>query len=242
MKMNNAIFDVGANNGLDGLGFALLNPTYNVYAFEANPDLISEIIKNKKKIEIFFKLELKNYEIINKAISDFDGSSIFNVSQFNLCSSLLKYKFVETKKKITIEVITLENFCIQKNIDNIIHLHVDTQGSDLNVIKGLKSFRKKVHSGVMETIVEKKDLLYEGGSSYDQVKSLFSQWNLNIIKTEFNDFEKKEINVYFLNDLIPKNEILKFNRYKKRFINRIIEDKINTKDYFYMKYLKLFKL
>jgi FkbM family methyltransferase len=240
--MNNVIFDVGANNGLDGLGFALHNPAYNVYAFEANPELIPEIIKNKKKIEVFFKLELKNYEIINKAISDFNGMSDFHVSQFNLCSSLLKYKFVETKKKITSEVITLENFCIQKNIDNIIHLHVDTQGSDLNVIKGLKSYRKKVHSGVMETIVEKEDLLYEGGSSYDQVKSLFNQWNFNIVKTEFNDYEKKEINVYFSNNLIPKNELLKFKKYKKRFINRIIENKNNTKDYFYMKYLKIFKL
>ena len=95
----NLIFDVGANNGLDGLGFALHNPAYNVYAFEANPELIPEIIKNKKKIEVFFKLELKNYEIINKAISDFNGMSDFHVSQFNLCSSLLKYKFVETKKK-----------------------------------------------------------------------------------------------------------------------------------------------
>jgi len=242
MKINNAIFDVGANNGLDGLGFALLNPNYNIYAFEANPELISEIKRNKKKIEVFFKLELKNYEIINKAIYDFNEVSDFHVSQFNLCSSLLKYKFVKTKKKITSEVITLENFCIQKKIDNIIYLHVDTQGSDLNVIKGLKSYREKVHSGVIETIVEKKDLLYEGGSSYDQVKSLFNQWNFNIIKTEFNDFEKKEINVYFSNNLIPKNKLLKFNRFKERFINRIIENKIKTKDYFYMKYLKVFRL
>jgi FkbM family methyltransferase len=242
MKINNAIFDVGANNGLDGLGFALLNPHYNIYAFEANPELISEIKKNKKKIEFFFNLELKNYEIINKAISDFNGTADFHVSQFNLCSSLLRYKFVKTKKKITSEVITLENFCIQNNIDNIIHLHVDTQGSDISVIKGLKSYRKKVHTGVMETIVKKKDILYKGGSSYDQVISLFNQWNFKIIKTEFNNFEKKEINVYFLNNLIHKNKLLKFNRFKKRFINRIIENKTNTKDYFYMKYLKLFRL
>ena len=115
MKTNNAIFDIGANNGLDGLGFALLNSNYNIYAFEANPELVSVIIENKRKIESFFKLEIKNYEIINKAISDFNGVSDFHISQFNLCSSLLKYKFVKTKKKIASEVITLEKFCFQKN-------------------------------------------------------------------------------------------------------------------------------
>jgi len=45
-----------------------------------------------------------------------------------------------------------------------------------------------------------------------------------------------------INNLIHKNKLLKFNRFKKRFINRIIENKTNTKDYFYMKYLKLFRL
>ena len=94
----------------------------------------------------------------------------------------------------------------------------------------------------METIVEREDQLYEGGSSYDQVKLLFNQFNFDIDKTEFNDFEKKEINVYFSNSLIDKSKFLKFNMFKKRFINRIIRNKDNTKDYFYMKYLKIFKL
>ena len=94
MKKNNVIFDIGANDGLDGLGFALFNKNYNVYSFEANPELVLKIEENKKKIEKFFKLKLDNYEIFNKAVSDFDGTSDFNISHYDLCSSLLSYKFV----------------------------------------------------------------------------------------------------------------------------------------------------
>ena len=49
MKYKNNIFDVGAFNGLDGLILAIKNPESMVHAFEANPNLIKEIKRNKKK-------------------------------------------------------------------------------------------------------------------------------------------------------------------------------------------------
>ena len=242
MKKNNAIFDIGANDGLDGLGLALSNPHINVYAFEANPYMVEEIIKNKKKIEIFFNLKIDNYEIFNKAIADFNGVADFFISEYDLCSSLLKFKFIDTKIKISCEVITLEKFCSQKKIDNIIYLHVDTQGSDLKVLKGLFTYKKKVHTGVIETAIKKEDILYEGGSSYNEVKQFFKKWNFEIIKTEFNTFDKKEINVYFSNSSMDKKKIIKFNKFKKRFVSRIIKNRTKFKDYVYMLCLKFFKL
>ena len=37
MKNINAIFDVGSNNGLDGINYAVFNPKCTIYAFEPNP-------------------------------------------------------------------------------------------------------------------------------------------------------------------------------------------------------------
>ena len=34
-------------------------------------------------------------------------------------------------------VITLEKFCDENKIDNIVYIHTDTQGSDLNVLQGM---------------------------------------------------------------------------------------------------------
>ena len=242
MKKNNVIFDVGANDGLDGLGFALFNKDYNVFSFEANPELVSKIEENKKKIEKFFKLKLDNYEIFNKAVSDFDGTSDFNISQHDLCSSLLPYKFVKTKKKIKTKVITLEKFCLEKHIDNIVYIHIDTQGSDLDVLKGLGSYRSIVHSGVIETMIKKEDRMYEGASYYEEVKFFFEKWGFNIYKDEFNNYLKKEINVYFNNKKISQTNIIKFRRFKKTFINRVIKDKYKFKDFIYMIYYKFFIL
>jgi|TARA_B110000914_G_C15472478_1_gene451359 FkbM family methyltransferase len=238
-KKSNAVFDIGANDGLDGLGFALLNDNYYVYAFEANPELILKIKENKKKIENFFEIKLNNYEIINKAVSNFNGFADFNISQHDLCSSLLPYKFVATKEKIKTEVITLEKFCIERKIEAIIYIHIDTQGSDLDVLKGLASYRGKIHTGVMETMIHKKDTMYEGGSYYDDVISFFKKWQLDITKTEYNNYLKKEINVYFSNNNYKNKN---FRKFKKRFINRIITDKTNFKDFIYKTYLKKFIL
>ena len=49
MKNINAIFDVGSNNGVDGINYAVFNPKCTIYAFEPNPFLRSTIINNKKK-------------------------------------------------------------------------------------------------------------------------------------------------------------------------------------------------
>ena len=48
-KYKKNIFDVGAFNGIDGLGLAIKNPDSMVYAFEANPEMIKTIILLKKK-------------------------------------------------------------------------------------------------------------------------------------------------------------------------------------------------
>jgi FkbM family methyltransferase len=197
--MNNVIFDIGANNGVDGLGYALFNRDLNIYAFEANPYLIKKILINKQLIENFFNLKLNNYTIIDKAVSNYNGKDDFYVSEYDLCSSLLKYKFVKTEKKITCEVLTLKNFCDEKKIDNIIHLHSDTQGSDLNVLKGLDKYNAIVHSGVIETMIEKKDINYEGASSFKDFETFLKENNFEITKKVFNDYAHREINVFFKN-------------------------------------------
>ena len=55
-----AIFDIGANNGLNGLAFAILNPNTKVFSFEPNPVLRKTILKNKKIFEKKLGINLKN--------------------------------------------------------------------------------------------------------------------------------------------------------------------------------------
>jgi len=235
--MNNVIIDVGANDGLDGLGYALFNRHLKIYAFEPNPELIKLIKNNKKKIENFFGFTLDNYQIYQKAISNYNGKNYFYISEYDLCSSLLKFKFVKIKKKIPCEIITLNKFCKNLKIDNIVYLHCDAQGSDLNVLKGLGKYKKKLHSGVIETMNKEKDRIYRGESSFKDFKSFFLRNKFKI--TGINPFNKenKILNIYFKNNSILKKNFLYKNEFNRRFLARIIQNKTTIKDRFFKIYL-----
>ena len=56
-----AIFDIGSNDGSNGLAFAMLNPNIKVYSFEPNPYLKKIILKNKKKLRKNSKYILKTF-------------------------------------------------------------------------------------------------------------------------------------------------------------------------------------
>lgn len=174
--MEQIIFDVGANTGTDSIGFAegiigfrpgipefIFNGNVIVYAFEPTPSLVT-LIKEKT-------VHLNNYHLIDKAVSDFNGTSTLNIALNDGCTSLLEFsenskvgwpgrgnEFTVTEK-IQVEVIRLDNFIQEHNIPRIDFLHIDTQGSDLNVLRGMGNYLSIVKVGVIEAAAI-KDALY----------------------------------------------------------------------------------
>jgi FkbM family methyltransferase len=147
------VFDVGANNGDSNIHHA--QEGHAVYAFEPTPELI-EVIKSKTK-------HLPNYVLTESAVSNFIGTAKFNVAA-NCdwgCSSLHSFsdgldqtwpgRYFVHDKEITVKVTTLSKFLEEHPwIDKIDYLHIDTQGSDLDVLKGLGVKISIVQSGVCE--------------------------------------------------------------------------------------------
>ena len=72
------IFDVGANDGVFSVEDAKKGDT--VWAFEPHPGFC-DIIKSKI-------VELPNYNLVEKAVSDFNGRAAFNIFRSEDCSSL----------------------------------------------------------------------------------------------------------------------------------------------------------
>src|SRR3990167_5048377 len=79
------IFDVGANDGSSTIDFAKASINNIVYAFEPNPELCN-LIKERSA-------NLPNYILTPKAVSDFNGTAKFNITQRHGqgCSSLFGY-------------------------------------------------------------------------------------------------------------------------------------------------------
>jgi FkbM family methyltransferase len=243
MKSKDNIFDVGAFDGLDGLILAIQNPNMFVHAFEANPDLIKVIIANKNKIEKYKKIKINNYKVNNYAVSDKNDNLIFNIAKNPTVSSLNEFSKNIDKtwpgyreahctviKKIEVKAITLEKYCNDQEIRKINYLHIDTQGSDLDVLRGLKNKLNIVDQGVLEATTNENTSLYENNHTINDVKNFLQLNNFEISKIENVDKNiDKEKNIYFNKKNL--NSDCKINKkYNIRYYNRLINNRLVLKD------------
>jgi FkbM family methyltransferase len=195
------VFDVGANNGSSSVPLAIANPTYLIFAFEPTPEMI-EVIKSKI-------VGLENYVIVPKAVSDYNGTAEFNVAgNWDWgCSSLLKFsKKSQTDwpgrtdfhvtYKLNVDVIRLDTFIEESGITKIDHLHIDTQGSDLNVMKGLGEYLQIVNEGTMEAGTS-DDVLYEGQNKLNDCIKFLLLNGFKVVDVNSNDVFCHEVNIVF---------------------------------------------
>lgn len=171
--MSKVIFDVGANFGQTFIEHA--RQGNHVYAFEPTPYLISEIKK--------WSNDIPTYHLIESAVSEINGSIKFNIAgQADWgCSSLLEFsdgldktwpgrwdfKVTET---IVVDSIRLDTFLeYHKHIQKIDYLHIDTQGSDLSVLRSLGEKIKIVEEGVVEVPQSTEVMLYRGQHSKEEM-------------------------------------------------------------------------
>jgi FkbM family methyltransferase len=195
------VFDVGANNGDSNIHHAQAG--HAVYAFEPTPKLIAEI-KEKTKY-------LPNYILTETAVSNFIGRATFNIAGVCDwgCSSLHEFSdnlsvtwpgrgdFQKTEE-IEVQVITLEEFIDEHPwIDKIDYLHIDTQGSDLDVLRGLGHYISIVQAGVCEASKPGYELYKGTDNSKDSIIGFltnngFEVTHVQIWSEEFNiGFKRK---------------------------------------------------
>lgn len=158
-KSFDSIIDVGAHKG-EFINLFLSNfKTKTIYSFEASP-MTFKILSNK--IE-YFRNKFKSSKIIieNYAIGDvkkkvllkqLKESSSSTIRNLNENSKYLKKKFFflqENKKgsffkETEVEQITLSDYLVKINIDNIDFLKIDTEGYELEVLMGAKEVLFKI--------------------------------------------------------------------------------------------------
>ena len=260
MNYKKYIFDIGANNGLDGIALATKNKDAFVHAFEPIPESIIKINFLKEKIEKRIGRKINNYKIHNIAISNKNTFSEFNVAKNIKESSLNEFSenidiswpgykkdHFQTIKKIKVQVITLKKFLEDNNINIINYLHIDTRGNDLNVLEGL--FEKKiiVKQGVLKAATSKEKSLYENNNTLQDIKDFFSTSNFEIKKIipfshkSIKGTLNNEVKIYFNN-----NKYLNFfdikKKYNQRYFYRILNDKTYAKDNFKDWIIRIFNL
>jgi FkbM family methyltransferase len=136
IKNNDIVFDVGANVGDWSLRVFSSAPEAFIYAFEPIPQAYSVLEKN---------LKIHPARVFNKAISNKKGEkaiAYYNRSQqWAELSSFYRRQEVEKQCDLipvllTVPTSDLDSFCMEKNIDAIDFLKIDTEGSELDILKG----------------------------------------------------------------------------------------------------------
>ena len=158
-KENFIIFDIGCFRGNFSINLKKkISIDSNFYLFDANPEL-----------------KIKNFKYENIAISDKVGTSKFNLNTFfpssgsslkdiikndviwNITRRLFSFNLLKTFKTIEVETTTIDNICFKNNINEIDVLKIDTEGSELNVLKGASTMLKNTKIILVEILDEKKN-------------------------------------------------------------------------------------
>jgi FkbM family methyltransferase len=158
------VFDVGSYDGKEAIDFRKNYPNSKIYAFDADIDNYKKTLNR-----------CKNYNIIveNYAVSD-----VYDVVKFYptkgkypgsgsilRSTDLLNKRFPDMKIKDSVKVfsISLYEYCNKNSIEKIDILHMDVQGAEALVLKGLEGIRPKIIFS--ETVAFGE---YESGLKFDR--------------------------------------------------------------------------
>jgi len=180
-------FDVGAHHGETIKIYTKNFDIKNMYCFEASS---TNFLNLKKKINrIKFKetnLILENYALgANKAntqMKQMIESSSSTINEINLDSKYFKKKkklLLRSKndnffKMINVQQITLKDYMIEKNINKIDFLKIDTEGYEFEILKGADNFLEKIQFLILEH------------HYHDMIKKNYKYQDINNLLKKFN--------------------------------------------------------
>ena len=172
------IFDVGANRGQSVKFYSKIFSGATILSFEPSPRIFATLKK----------LEIENFQPFNLGLSAVKGTSTFYVSMLDEASTFdlpdLNSEWHKTKSKIlgvsresmytpiTVEINTIDNLVVDRNIQNIFLLKIDVEGHEIKVLEGARlSLKKRIIQNIQ--IERHADDLRD--SHEEEISSLLTQ-------------------------------------------------------------------
>lgn len=130
-------FDVGANVGQSVKEMNAYFDGLEIYAFEPISKTYESLVNN---------CDLDNIHCYNIALGGKDGNLIVDIKDdiaSEMVSLVESEVYTNSPTSETIKVETLDDFCGKNGIEYINYLKIDTEGYDLNVLKGAQGLIRK---------------------------------------------------------------------------------------------------
>ncbi len=157
---NPMCFDVGANTGqtIELLCTALDRPV--IHAFEPAPAVYEQLVSTTHRQDVYLH---------HLALGAKPGAATLHLYDFSVLNSLLPlenqgsspFTDVSSQGSVTVEVSSVDDFCQANGVNCIDLLKIDTQGYDLEVLRG--SLRMLQQQRVRHVLIEMNHIpLYQG--------------------------------------------------------------------------------
>jgi FkbM family methyltransferase len=139
------IFDVGANTGDIAAKYRYIFPDAKIYAFEPFPDMFLALERRLRGDKQLFPFKLALGRISGKKSLRVNASSPTNslLDTEDAAASFWGEGLMETTASVDVEVATIDDFCGMRQIEHVDVLKIDTQGTELEVLKGATGMLSK---------------------------------------------------------------------------------------------------
>jgi FkbM family methyltransferase len=192
INMANYIIDIGSNIG----------DITKEYIKDSNNFVISiEPIPHLYNVLKGMELDYQNLKVINCAVSNVEGQQTFYLNEPDCTSSLKKFNDTVRNNwpnklnynvEITVDVKKMSTIIEELSLEDVIFefVKIDTQGSDLDVIKSIDRFLSNVKTLKCEAFLtsKKNDLYDEEGKSNEIIDYMIDN-NFILIDNEINPTE-----------------------------------------------------
>lgn len=197
---NAIILDVGGNSGTTALEFAKIAPKGTIYSFEPTHYAIDKFKKNLAlNSNLAQRITLINSFVseINTEVADIKAYSSWKL---NSTQEYGKHPVHLGTPKSTDKVgsVSLDQFCMDKQLKRVDFIKIDTDGHEYKVLKGAQSMIKKYQPQIIfevgEYVMKEKNIDFSFYTSY------FEALDYQLFDTK----TKQPIHLHNCHDLIPQ--------------------------------------
>jgi FkbM family methyltransferase len=190
-KKSPVVLDVGANVGRYAQMILLFNPDTQLHCFEPHPSTFKKLHETLKGYDNKIVLVNKGAGIEQSILQLHDYENGDGTSHASLYKEVIEDMHHRQSVAVDVQVIDLKSYLLANEINNVDLLKIDTEGNELNVLKGLG------------------DGLYSG-----KIKAIHFEFNeMNIAsKSTFKDFWDL-LKDYQLYRLLPNGKMLRIEQY-----------------------------